>query len=266
MEEFTQYIIGELDAEEDATYYEQSLKEDMESLVLAFSSRVQGCRFFREEEGLFQSMSQDFFQIGREDVPEIVFMDDSRDGIVDDGLLLTNEISQCMYPAEERTERAIRYIVCYTQKGIVCKRAGERRALWKMPFRRTGDYDKVMAFLQKFDFCENLRFSAHKDFWLDYLSGNLNQEEFLEFFARVENGISYDLLAGEDGVYGDREFQKFRGYFAHHTIADARLELPHFLGDLLENPRRRSDWRENFQRWKREFVSLFEEEARRRDE
>lgn len=267
MDEFTQYFKGELDADEKTTYCERSFKEEMESLILVFSSRVQGCRFFQEEEGLFQSMPQDFFQIGREeeawgsDMPGRVFLEEPQDGVVDDGLLLTNEVSQCIYSPIERTEELIRYIVCYTQDGIVCKRAGDSRALWKLPFGRTGDYDRVLIFLRNFDFRRNLPFSAHKRFWMDYLSGNLDQEEFMDFFARVENGVSIDLLAVEDGVYADREVQRYQGYFAHNAIADTRLELPDFLGDFLENPSQRLGWKENYQRWMREFVSLFEEEG-----
>lgn len=271
MDDFTQYFRGELDAEEDAIFGGQSLKEDLDSLILDFSSKVRGCRFFQEEESLFQSMPQDFFQIGTEegagekDVPGIGSPEGPQNGIVDDGLLLTNEISQCMYPREERAEEAIRYIVCYTRNGILCKRAGDRRALWKMPFGRTVDYDRVMRFLKDFDFSENLRFSAHKGFWLDYLSGNLDQEEFLDFFARVEDGISIELLAVEDGVCVDREVQKYREYLAHHTIAaDARLDLADLSEDFLEKPGEEVGWRENYQRWKREFVSLFEEEGKRR--
>lgn len=262
MDEFTQYFKGELDAEEEGGYYQRSSKEDMESLMLAFPSRVQGCRFFQEEEGLFQNISQGFDQIGTVgdtgggDMPGDGFPKGC--GAVDDGLLLTNEISQCMYFPEERTEEAIRYIVCYTRDGIVCTRAGDRRALWKMPFRRTRDYDQVMIFLQNFKFCENLLFSAHKGFWLDYLSGKLDQEGFLDFFARVEHGISNHFLSDGSGGYLDGEIQKYQEYFSYHTItADARMEL----GDFLDNPRQRLGWRENFQRWKREFVSLFEQEG-----
>lgn len=184
--------------------------------------------------------------------------------VVDDGVFLTNETSQCSYPPERREEEEIHYIVCYTQDGIVCKRAGDRCAVWKMPFVNAGDYGRVMNFLQNFGFDENLRFACHEIFWQDYLSGNMDVNGFLTFFARAENGIPNYFIITEDGIYVDKENLKYQKYFAHDSIADPQSQLPYFVDNFLENPSKHVQWQENYQRWKREFVSLSEEVVSRR--
>jgi len=183
--------------------------------------------------------------------------------MVEDGMLLTNEISRCSYPSEGGTGEEIHYIVCYTRDGILCKRAGGSRVLWKMLYRNERDYGRVMGFLRNFGSGENLRFAAHKGFWQDYLSGDMDVEGFLDFFARAENGIPNYLFITDYGAYVDREGLKYQKYFAWHSIAEPRPRLPDTGGDLSGNSGEHLQWQENYQRWKREFVSLFEETGKR---
>lgn len=152
---------------------------------------------------------------------------------VNSGLALTSETSHCSYPSG-KTGEEIAYVVCYTESGIVCNKAGEKKAVWTMAYGDEGDYEKVLSFLAKFEEEENLRFTAHKRFWQDYLSGEFNEEDFLNFFSRAENGKPDFLLRTENGDTIDSEHLKYQKYFTRRSIANPDFELPDFVGNFWD--------------------------------
>ncbi len=86
---------------------------------------------------------------------------------------LVTDSTTCHYPGDENAE-GVMYITCYTEKGIVCKKAGETDVLWSISFEEDGQYKKVMDFLEQFDKTDNLRFASSEKFWKDFLSGELD--------------------------------------------------------------------------------------------
>lgn len=151
---------------------------------------------------------------------------------VNDGLALTSETRHCSYPSG-KTGEEITYVVCFTESGIVCNKSGEKKAVWTMAYGDEGDYEKVLSFLAKFEE-ENLRFTAHKRFWQDYLSGEFNEEDFLDFFNRAENGKPDFLLRTESGNTIDLEHFKYQKYFTRRSIANSEFELPDFVGNFWD--------------------------------
>lgn len=168
--------------------------------------------------------------------------------VADDGMLLTSETSRCSYPSQKAEEEEIHYIVCYTEDGIICKRAGEKEAVWQMSYSGEDDHGKVMSFLEKFDSDENLRFAAHKNFWQDYLSGEIEEEDFLDFFSRAEDGVPNFFIMTENGMDVDRDSLKYQKYFAQRSIDDPDRELPDFVGTYLKYPSEFFAWQEAHQR------------------
>ena len=88
--------------------------------------------------------------------------------------MLLSESTQCTYPASETGEEDIKYITWYTEDGIFCRRAGQSEGYeWSIPFKNSGDYQKVLKFLNRFDRHDNLRFAARESFWQDFLDGKI---------------------------------------------------------------------------------------------
>lgn len=105
----------------------------------------------------------------------------------DAAALLTDEVTKCTVPTDDPKKKHW-YITCYGQDGISCKEAyfdGTRwvnKDLWSLSYTEKGQYEKVMAFLQRFPKDANLRFAAKEDFWKDFLAGEIDEEDFEALF------------------------------------------------------------------------------------
>ena len=257
MEEFTRYFYDELEPEEEISYYEGMGEADIQSLFPAFSYAVPPCYPAQEDEGLFQIQGRIVH-----DGSAGFFLESGGAGEAEDGLFLTWETRQCTYPLGEKGE--VCYIVCCTRDGIICKRAGAKEAIWRLSYRSGRDFGWVRTFFQKFSFRENLGFAVHRHFWQDFLSGNIDEKEFLDFFSWTENGISYGFSSPEYSLYEDRKSMKYQKYFPHNSSADARWE-PETSVEELEYRHGGTDhkhWQEDYELWKRELKALFRESER----
>lgn len=131
--------------------------------------------------------------------------------------LLTDEITKCSYPTED-PEHKHWYITCYGQDGISCKEAyydGTRwvnKDLWSLSYTEKGQYEKVMAFLERFPQDGNLRFAAHENFWKDFLAGEIDEDEFVSFFETTKDGVPDYTYEKDGSTYIDREKIKFAKY------------------------------------------------------
>lgn len=108
--------------------------------------------------------------------------------------LLTSEVTKCSYPTDDPKQKHW-YITAYGQDGISCKEAyydGTRwinKDLWSFSYTEKGQYEKVMAFLQRFPQDANLRFAAHENFWKDFLAGKIDEDDFVAFFETTKDGV-----------------------------------------------------------------------------
>lgn len=93
---------------------------------------------------------------------------------------LVSESTTCTYPADPSKW----YITCYTKDGISCK--GPDGYYWSISFENEGDYNKVMAFLDRFAHDANLTFASQKSFWQDFLSGKIDEDAFVEDFKNQQ--------------------------------------------------------------------------------
>ena len=132
--------------------------------------------------------------------------------------LLTDEVTKCTYPTDDPKQKHW-YITCYGQDGIMCKEAyfdGTKwvnKDCWKLSYTEPGQYEKVMAFLQRFPQDANLRFAAHENFWQDFLAGEIDEDDFVHFFETSTTDGVPDYTYEKDGsTYIDREKFKYAKY------------------------------------------------------
>lgn len=128
--------------------------------------------------------------------------------------LLGAEKTTSIYPASTPREEDTLYITMYNESGIYCRKKGESGFEWHINFSDSSQYDKVMEFLQQFEGEDNLWFACHANFWQDFLTGELDQEGFLDFWStRVTNGIpSYIDIIDEDTMTINAEAARYSKY------------------------------------------------------
>lgn len=128
---------------------------------------------------------------------------------------LLAEKTLCTYPIEMEDGElsTLTYFTFYEKDRIYCIREGCYSYEWELPLEDETQYDKVMSFLNGLKDKENLRFASHKNFWQDYLSGELDMEGFLDFLdTKVQKGIPGYTYVTEEGVRFDKEAVRFSKY------------------------------------------------------
>lgn len=167
--------------------------------------------------------------------------------------LLTDEVTKCSYPTDDPKQKHW-YITCYGQDGISCKEAyfdGTRwvnKDLWSFSYTAEGQYEKVMAFLQRFPQDANLRFAAHENFWKDFLAGEIDEDDFAAFFATTKDGVPDYTYEKDGSTYIDREKAKYAKYmngFGARLYTAEEMELI-IRGVLEENKKRLGHQIENY--------------------
>lgn len=151
----------------------------------------------------------------------------------DAAALLTDEVTKCSYPTDDPKHKHW-YITAYGQDGISCKEAyfdGTRwinKDLWSFSYTEKGQYEKVMAFLQRFPQDANLRFAAHENFWKDFLAGEIDEDDFVAFFETTKDGVPDYTYEKDGSTYIDREKVKYAKYmngFSAHFYTAEEMEL-----------------------------------------
>lgn len=128
---------------------------------------------------------------------------------------LLAEKTSCIYPIEKEDGElsTLTYFTFYEKDRIYCISEGGGGYEWEMPLEDEVQYDKVMSFLNGLKDKENLRFASHKNFWQDYLSGELDMEGFQNFLdTKVQKGIPDYTYVTEEGVRFDKEAVLFSKY------------------------------------------------------
>ncbi len=133
--------------------------------------------------------------------------------------LLTDEVTKCTYPTDDPRHKHW-FITCYGQDGIRCREAyfenGKwvNKDCWSLSYTEKGQYEKVMAFLQRFPQDANLRFAAHENFWKDFLAGEIDEDDFVHFFetSTDKDGVPDYTYEKDGSIYIDRDKAKYAKY------------------------------------------------------
>lgn len=149
--------------------------------------------------------------------------------------LLTDEVTKCSYPTDDPRSKHW-FVTCYGQDGISCKEAwfdGTKwvnRDCWDLTYTEPGQREKVLAFIQRFPQDANLRFASHKEFWEDFLAGEIDEDDFVNFFetSTDENGVPDYTYEKDGSTYIDREKAKYAKYmndFGAHFYTAEEMDL-----------------------------------------
>ena len=127
------------------------------------------------------------------------------------------------------------FITCYGQDGISCKEAYFDGTKWvnrdcfSLSYTEPGQYEKVMAFLQRFSQDDNLRFAANENFWKDFLAGEIDEDDFVNFFeTSTKDGVPDYTYEKDGSTYIDREKAKYAKYmngFGAHFYTAQEMDL-----------------------------------------
>lgn len=78
------------------------------------------------------------------------------------------------------------YITVFSEQGISCAsfdKDGNKTELWDIPYNNSSDYKKVLDFLDRFEKDANLKFSSDKQFWVDFLDGNIDVDKIVKEYS-----------------------------------------------------------------------------------
>lgn len=117
----------------------------------------------------------------------------------------------------------------FTQNGIVYQQAGYSTKEggvtnlrgWHIDFDNEGDYERAMSFLDRLPEGDNTIFSTRKAFWEDFISGEIDEDEFMEYYNTLDHGVANWVKSDENGKsYLDREMMdsKFFKYFGIQQV------------------------------------------------
>jgi L-rhamnose mutarotase len=134
--------------------------------------------------------------------------------------MLSTETVQARFPLqavdEDGKQKEDLYLVAIDKNGIRCSKPGSDEYEWEIVFTDESQYEKATDFMDwANDHMDNFLFSAHQNFWEDYLNGDMDVEAFQEFLAGTNNGIpDYSITAG-DSMYIDKSKVQWAKYVNH---------------------------------------------------
>lgn len=149
--------------------------------------------------------------------------------------LLTGEVSKSTFPTDDPKQKHW-FVTCYGQDGIICKEAWfdgtqwVNRDCWNLSYTEPGQREKVLAFIQRFPQDANLRFACHKEFWEDFLAGEIDEDDFVNFFetSTDKDGVPSYTYEKDGSTYIDREKAKYAKYmndFGAHFYTVEEMDL-----------------------------------------
>lgn len=99
------------------------------------------------------------------------------------GISETENVKECASVTEDANKK-VWTITAFGQDGIICKQCtmdGESKELWRLDYKNAGDAQKVWNFLDRFDKEADLKFAGSKEFWEDFLAGNISGDKLRAF-------------------------------------------------------------------------------------
>lgn len=134
--------------------------------------------------------------------------------------MITASTVQARFPLQETDEnnnpKEDVYLTAIDHDGIRCCRPGSDEYEWELKFSSEAQYEQVSAFMEwANDHMDNFLFSAHENFWQDFLDGNMDLDAFQQFLPGTNNGIpDYGITKG-DSMYIDESKIQWAKYMNH---------------------------------------------------
>ncbi len=118
----------------------------------------------------------------------------------------------------EHTDRAF-----ITQSGVAGESSGynsktgeSEQKTWEVPFEEEGIYERAIALLDQIPEEDNTFFAENERFWKDFAAGEIDEEEFLDYYNTLDHG-KFRINTDENGNSTfDRDMMtsKYAGYFS----------------------------------------------------
>lgn len=148
------------------------------------------------------------------------------------------------------------YLTFYEKDKIRCVREDKEGFDWELPLEDESQYNRVMLFLAEFRDKDDLPFTYHKNFWQDFLSGELDVEGFKNFLSTtVEKEGKTGLQITEDGICINRETAKYWAYMDPpefvNTIFRTTEEFRNW--QVAEIKRAQEEWSKTHLSWAEQF-------------
>ena len=171
------------------------------------------------EEALQEQIKELIAEVEKQAAENANAIDEAAEDAEKAAALLTDEVTKCSYPTDDPKEKHW-FVTCYGQDGIMCREAwfdGTKwvnRDCWDLTYTEPGQREKVLSFLQRFPQDANLRFASHKEFWEDFLAGEIGEDDFVNFFETSTNkdGVPNYTYEKDGSTYIDREKVKYAKY------------------------------------------------------
>ncbi|MBR6474698.1 MAG: hypothetical protein IKS98_04535 [Lachnospiraceae bacterium] len=89
---------------------------------------------------------------------------------------------------------------------------------WEISFKSEDDYERVMNFLDRIPEGDYTKFLTKENFWQDYLNGEIDDDEFFEYYETLDHGKANFIKQDENGNnYIDKEMMNSK-YFKYIGI------------------------------------------------
>lgn len=86
-------------------------------------------------------------------------------------------VSDSVFSSVSTEEGTARYITWSNENGIYCREAGQTTGYYfEIPFENASQYEAVQDFMKRIPEDSNMSFASNKDFWMEFLSGNIDDE------------------------------------------------------------------------------------------
>jgi flavodoxin len=205
-----------------STYYRQFIQENIDKLFVKIENGDTEPTFQIGNRSFTSNEWDEFlekFDSAEDAIQELVEEEIKKRETISDVQMdmLTTETVQARFPLqavdEDGNQQEDLYLVAIDMNGIRCSKPGSDEYEWEIVFTDESQYEKATAFMDwTNDHMDNFLFSAHQNFWEDYLNGDMDVEAFQEFLAGTNNGIpDYSITVG-DSMYIDKSKAQWAKY------------------------------------------------------
>lgn len=103
------------------------------------------------------------------------------------GISETKDLTECasLQEHEEEEKEKVWTVTAFSADGIICTECpegGTPRQLWRIEYQDPQDAKRVWDFLAGFKKDADLKFAGSRQFWEDFLAGNVNMEEVVRAY------------------------------------------------------------------------------------
>ena len=117
----------------------------------------------------------------------------------------------------------------YTRDGIISQRSSlnsrestiKDKFNWKVDYNSEDDYDRTMKFLNRIPEGDNSIFTTREAFWQDFINGEIDEDEFFDYYETLDHGVANFIKQDENGRnYVDSEMMnsKYFKYFGLQQV------------------------------------------------